>query len=215
MNPHKYFLIFSVIFSILLSSCGGSSDNYNSTPPDAFDEIKEKILQLCPLPQVAKLIIETRNKEDITSKTDYISANLEIQSSNPEIEPPITLIEIRGRGNSTWIMSPKKSYTIKLNKKANLLGMSETKKWSLLANYGDKSMLRTITAFCMARILDMPYTPDSEFIELTINGIDQGLYQLTNKTYKVSEKIKKEREEFSEINNGNRLNDSFFTRNFL
>ena len=52
-------------------------------------------------------------------------------------------MEIRGRGNSTWGW-PKKPYKIKLAEDAQLLGMTaETDEWVLLANYADRTGLRT------------------------------------------------------------------------
>jgi hypothetical protein len=86
---------------------------------------------------------------------------------------------IKGRGNSTWGM-PKKPYSLKLSNKTSLLGMSEHKRWALLANYSDKTLLRTEVAFKMGEILDnLAWTPRSVQVDLYLNDEYQGVYQLT------------------------------------
>lgn len=130
----------------------------------------------CAIHPVATINIETKDGEEITSKEDYLDATLTITPAGGSAETLST--RIRGRGNTTWAM-PKKPYRLKLDKKAEMLGMTADKDWALLANYTDKTLLRNAVAFCMGRMLEMRYTPDSRFVELTLNGEYQGLYQLT------------------------------------
>ena len=89
-------------------------------------------------------------------------------------------LEIKGHGNSTWAM-PKKPYRLNLNAKASLLGMASDSNWILLANYDDKTMLRNDVSFDISRTFGMFWTPGSAFVELTLNGVYQGTYQLTEK----------------------------------
>lgn len=95
------------------------------------------------------LYISTNNKE-IQSKTTYVKGNLKIKQYLTGDSLYGGEIEIRGRGNSTWNF-PKKPYKIKLNKKAGLLGMNESKQWILLANYADKSLIRNEVGFELSR----------------------------------------------------------------
>ena len=53
----------------------------------------------------------------------------------------LSLDYLRGRGNSTWLHD-KRSFKIKLQKGADLLGMGKSKHWILLANAFDPSLLR-------------------------------------------------------------------------
>jgi hypothetical protein len=87
--------------------------------------------------------------------------------------------DIKGRGNSTWDM-PKKPYSLKLSKKTSLLGMPEHKRWALLANYSDKTLLRTDVAFKMGEILKdkLGWTSRSQHLQLYMNNQYQGAYQL-------------------------------------
>src|SRR5699024_8117705 len=65
-------------------------------------------------------------------------------------------IDLRGRGNSTWGM-PKKPYKIYLEEKAPLFGLAPYKKWILLNEYLDGSMLYNAIPFKTGELLGMPY----------------------------------------------------------
>lgn len=85
--------------------------------------------------------------------------------------------DIRGRGNSTWNY-PKKPYALKLNKKAEILGMPSHKRWILLANWKDRTILRNDAAFWLSSHTGLPYTVRGEYVELVLNGEHQGNYYL-------------------------------------
>ncbi len=88
---------------------------------------------------------------------------------------------IKGRGNSTWKNNDKKPYNIKLEKKSSLLGMDTSKKWCLIANALDNSMLRNKIAYDLADEVGIEFSPDSAFTDLYLNGEYAGIYQLTEK----------------------------------
>ena len=118
---------------------------------------------------INQLFIQTENASPIASKDEYTSGSV---NSLP--------MKIRGRGNSTWGL-PKKPYQLKLSAPSPMFGMSPDKKWIMLANYSDKTMLRNELAFDMSRISRLQWTPDSRFAEVTVNGQYDGLYQMTQK----------------------------------
>lgn len=89
-------------------------------------------------------------------------------------------LEIKGRGNSTWQME-KKPYNIKLDSKENLFGMGKTKKWSLIANHGDSSLIRNVLAYQAAENAGMPYTPQFTPVDVYINNDYMGAYILTTR----------------------------------
>lgn len=84
---------------------------------------------------------------------------------------------IRGRGNSTWNY-PKKPYALKLDSKAEILGMPKHKRWILLANWKDRTILRNDAAFWLSRTIGLPYTVRGQFVELVMNGTHAGNYYL-------------------------------------
>ncbi len=88
------------------------------------------------------------------------------------------VMKISGRGNYTWTLD-KKPYKINLDKKKNLCGMGEAKKWALVANHYDRSLLRNTTAMEIAQGFDnLAFTPDSVPVDVYLNGAYQGAYTL-------------------------------------
>ena len=86
---------------------------------------------------------------------------------------------IKIRGNSTAVAS-KKPYNIKFSSKTNVLGMGKNKKWTLLANCFDKTLLRNQTVFDIAKEMDVPYTPDYRVVDVYINDKLKGSYLLVD-----------------------------------
>lgn len=85
---------------------------------------------------------------------------------------------VRLRGNSS-INFPKKPYRIKFNKKQKVLdALAKAKKWTLINNYGDKTLMRNLLAFELSRCLEMPYTPYGRSVDVLMNGEYKGNYQL-------------------------------------
>ena len=91
------------------------------------------------------------------------------------------LEKIKKHGNSSWDYSKKKPYNIKLPQKANLYGMGKAKKWALLGNYLDHSMLRNTMTLEISRQAGMDYVMDSVFVDLYADGSYRGTYQLSER----------------------------------
>ncbi len=87
---------------------------------------------------------------------------------------------IKGRGNSTW-NGVKKPYNIKLDKKADLFGMGKAKKWCLLANASDPTLLRNQLSYSFAQSLGVDVTSDVVPVGLYVNGQYMGAYSITEK----------------------------------
>lgn len=88
-------------------------------------------------------------------------------------------LDIKGRGNSTWTF-PKKPYALKLTEAKPLLGMPSHKRWQLLANYLDYTLLRNETSFKFGTVFDnLAWTPRSHQVSLYLNNEYLGVYQLT------------------------------------
>ena len=84
----------------------------------------------------------------------------------------------RLRGNASMGF-PKKPYRIKFNKKHNVLGSpAKAKKWTLINNYGDKTLMRNMIAFEISRRMQMAYTPFCTPVDVIVNGEYKGCYQL-------------------------------------
>jgi hypothetical protein len=109
------------------------------------------------------------------------------------------ITSIKGRGHSTWAWFSKKPYSIKLSKKAELFNMPSHKRWNLLANASDVTLLRNQIGFKLGYIFDnMAWTPHSQQVHLYLNSEYIGVYQLTEAI-----KIDKNRVNISEISKKN------------
>lgn len=87
--------------------------------------------------------------------------------------------QIRGRGNASWTNFPKKPFRIKFDKKQRVLGSpAKAKKWTMIANYGDKTLMRNMLALEISRRMGMDFTPVCHPVDLIFNGEYQGCYQL-------------------------------------
>ena len=85
---------------------------------------------------------------------------------------------IRERGNFSRNF-PKKPYHIKFDTKHSVLGSpASAKRWTLINNYGDKTLMRNLLAFDLSRRLEMPYTPFGRAVDVVLNGQYKGCYQL-------------------------------------
>ena len=87
---------------------------------------------------------------------------------------------VRLRGNySSGSSCPKKSYRIKFNNSKKFFGSpAKAKKWTLIPNYGDKSLIRNQLSFDISERFGMTYTPFHLMVHLYLNGEYRGVYQL-------------------------------------
>ena len=146
--------------------------------------------------------ISTEGRAPVVSKDVYLDGTLSINTNlNFEQEVDNLPMEIKGRGNSTWGM-PKKPYRIKLKKKAKVLGLQEAKNWVLLANYSDKTLLRTAVVFDFGKAIHADFTPDYRHVEVFMNGSYQGTYTLTEQV-----EVNPGRVEISELKTGDTGSD--------
>ena len=90
-------------------------------------------------------------------------------------------LRIRGRGNSTWSHYPKKPYRFNLDHKANFIGSGQTKKWVLMANWMDRTLMRNDVAFEAARRTSIEWTPSGTFVEFYLDGVHLGNYWMGEK----------------------------------
>ena len=94
------------------------------------------------------------------------------------------LSSTRLRGNVTQQM-PKKPFAIKLDKKHGVLDMPAHKRWVLLANWKDRTLMRNEVAFGIADVFKrtfpndgMAWNPSGQHVELVYNGVYVGNYYL-------------------------------------
>lgn len=118
------------------------------------------------------------SSDDINRDT-YVGATVfVIDSLNGNNNDTVGEMTLRIRGNSTAV-SDKKPYNVKFEEKTSILGMPEGRKWCLLANHFDKTLLRNKISYDFAKTLgDMAYL-ESRFCDLYVNGRFYGNYLIT------------------------------------
>ena len=135
--------------------------------------------QLYQLTNLPTVIINTENAQEIVSKENEISSNVYIISENGTNLLSTSDTGVRGRGNASWDQFPKKPYRLKFKSKQSPLGApASAKKWTLISNYSDKSLMRNILAFEASRRIGQAYTPYCHPVDVIVNGEYRGCYQL-------------------------------------
>jgi hypothetical protein len=157
------------MLSLLLMNCDRKEE---PDPPAGWIVTADRIDTGLPV-----VLIETENHRSVFSKEQYVKGALTICYQGDTLYR--NTMQIRGRGNATWFNYPKKPFRIKLDEKADLLGMGAERDWVLLANYGDKTLMRTAFALKLSERMNFPWTPGNRFVEVFYNGDYIGNYSLT------------------------------------
>ena len=144
-----------------------------------------------PYTGIPRIVIETEKRQAIDNREIEIPATLQVWGECGA-ESDVMELTIKGRGNSTWGY-PKKPYTIKFNEKQTLLGMPAAKKWVMLANYRDRTLMRNAVAFELAKRTSLAWTPSGQFVDVFLNGVFKGNYYISEKI-----EVKKNRLEVGE-----------------
>ncbi len=133
--------------------------------------------------QLPKLEIETDIPFTDINKLEWVDAHFTLtlgtkQFASGDYEGDG---KIKGRGNSSWTY-PKKPYSIKLSSKASLLDIPKTKKYAIIANYYDGSLMRNyITYKSFQQLIGIGYVPKCEFVDVYLNGEYNGVYLLVER----------------------------------
>jgi hypothetical protein len=190
----KWMTLFAIFSVMLLNACDNSaeadadettsslqssgskakSSSSKKAYPDSFKPNDKEY----PYANIPRIVIYTENQQEIKDRETEIPAKLQIWGKK-EAETEIFDLTIRGRGNSSWKIMPKKSYKIEFEKKQAVLGMPKDKDWALIANYADKTLMKNFIAYRLSAALGAYYAPRCEFAELYLNGEYLGVYLLT------------------------------------
>ena len=90
---------------------------------------------------------------------------------------------IKGRGNSSWThSSDKKPYNLNFDNKVSFFGLPKSKKWCLINNYADRSLLRNKYASVLGtELFNSEWNPTHTSIDLIMNGEYLGNYTFCEK----------------------------------
>ena len=172
----KSSLSFADDFKIAVKAEDGSSTEYT-------------VSLNCPQINTELPVLHMKPDQLIRDKDNYVKTSIQLYDRTPEStgegwwdSSEKGKIDVRGRGNSTWIL-PKKPFRLKFAEKFSPIGLNHAKEksWVILANDMDKSLLRTYIAFEYSRILFnedegyhhekcLNFTPCSRFINVYYTG---------------------------------------------
>ena len=155
------------------AACNFAEIEFYGHPGEGDDS---QLFQLTNLPLV---VVNTDGMRMMQSKDDKVNSTVHIISDGGTSLLSKKDTECKGRGNASWNF-PKKPMRLKFPKKQTVLpdAPAKCKKWTLINNYGDKSLMRNKIAFHMSRGIGLSYTPYCQFVDLIFNGEYQGCYQL-------------------------------------
>lgn len=88
---------------------------------------------------------------------------------------------IKGRGNASYTEFEKKPYQIKLTESFPLLGMDPGKKWVLISNSADSTLLRNALSRNLAGHLGLAQSKEGTFVDLYLNKEYMGNYYVVEK----------------------------------
>ncbi len=125
------------------------------------------------------------NRVYITSETplkslvkEYVVAKVEVVKKDGTIEIADDAAQVKLRGNSTS-KAEKKPFNVKFSSKQSVFGMDKGKKWNLLANAFDKTLLRNKLGLDLATATGLSYISQSTFADVYYNGVLIGNYLVT------------------------------------
>lgn len=156
---------------------------------DDVTSLDYNVVLNCPQINRELPVLHFRPDKLINSKDNYVDTYIELYDKTPDSSgegwwdsAEKGKIEMRGRGNSTWVL-PKKPFRMKFSEKFSPIGLNHAKEksWTLLAQDMDKSLLRTHLAFEYSRALFDPqegyhdskailFTPASQYINVYLTG---------------------------------------------
>lgn len=198
-NPEKFIPTFSYTGSDVLvnGETIKSGENSISFADDFKITVKAEdgssteytVSMNCPQINTELPVLHMKPDQLIRDKDNYVKTSIQLYDRTPDSNgegwwdsAEKGKIDVRGRGNSTWIL-PKKPFRLKFSEKFSPIGLNHAKEksWVLLANDMDKSLLRTYIAFEYSRVLFnanegyhhekcLNFTPCSRFINVYYTG---------------------------------------------
>ena len=128
---------------------------------------------------VPRVVVTTENGNgtSLRKSDDYVSAQISITDMDGAVLSDSCSFKVHGN-TTAFDPIPKKAFTFKFAKKKDVLGMGKGKKWFLIANAYDPTLLRNYMAIDFAREMGLEYTSEQKFVELWLDGSYRGCYTL-------------------------------------
>lgn len=181
----------------------------SGTTPTIYIESETTPVVRTQLTTLPTIYIDTQDKAEVQpSSGEWVAAGIQVIDAKGNLKPFTqeigltsagkNILQIRGRGTTSWTNTDKKSYRLQFGKdekdeqgnvttsyKHNLLenedgaGVVKKRNWVLLANSGDKTLVRNALTKEIGDAVGLPFTPGYRFVDLVLNGTYVGTYQVT------------------------------------
>ena len=130
------------------------------------------------------------NINNSSDKSVYESGTILVTRPDGTVDYDGALKKMKGRGNATWSAKGKKNpYNINLDKKASLLGMEKSKKWCLLANSDDSTLVKNEITYDFAEYIGVNSQVICKPVDLYVNQQYLGSYMLSEKVEVGKERV--------------------------
>lgn len=135
-------------------------------------------------------ITDAKNEFGGADTSVFESGSIMVVQPNGKVDYSGVMEKMSGRGNGTWsTTNVKNPYNIKLAISSSLLGMNSAKKWCLLANVNDSSLVKNQLTYDFAKYIGIKYQPTCKPVDLYVNQQYLGSYQLSEKVEIKSNRI--------------------------
>ncbi len=190
-----------LVAACLLPSCKSITDNAGIDSTDTSTVTDDSQAQVYPEEsvdpdsisyedeEIPSVYITTENNFQVTSKTVYTQCNVRIENNDRYSVYTSNYTDsdggsalIRCRGNMSYNIADMKeklkySYKIKLDEKADVLGMGESRHWVLINSWRDPSYQRNKAAYDYSAMMGLTHV-DSQWVNVYYNGQYRGAYLL-------------------------------------
>lgn len=122
--------------------------------------------------------LSTADGKDITTRAWHSGTRVRLVAANGHTLLDDRRAAVRGRGHSS-LGKPKTPFALKLSHAARPLGLPRGRRWVLLANFMDHSLLRNRLALAVASEASEDWTPRGHLVWVVQNGRPMGCYLLT------------------------------------
>ena len=140
-----------------------------------------RFYQLTNLPTLSFHTVD--NVDPYDKVHEIVSSFTIIYDDCTKIQEETGTSRFRGNGSLT---NAKKPYRIKLDtsrhmfKNSGMRSPAKARKWTLINNHDDKTLMRNLVAFEIARRMGYDYVPWSKPVDVIVNGEYKGCYQLSD-----------------------------------
>ena len=168
----------TLLGSVHIKKNEGSSEPVTEAPTEAPTEKESHDMSKDPS-DITRIYVVTDEDNPTITKEEKTPGTITIISGEDTVNSVSDTGTIKLRGNST-ALADKPAYNISFSSKKEVFaGAAKGKKWCLLANAYDKTMLRNKLAMDLGKELGGVATPEEHYADLYLNGKLMGTYLIS------------------------------------